>query len=290
MRHDLDCYPCFFRQTLEASRMATSDEAIQRTVLRQVGALLSELPAGATPIEMGSRIHRVIREHTGSVDPYWQLKLDSNRQALALYPRLRKLLESSESRLETAVVIAAVGNVIDFGANPHFNVESALEDGLRRGLIRSDFRSFARRLSEVKHVLYLGDNAGEIVFDKVLVEEMASRGVSVTFAVKEAPILNDATLEDALAVGMDEVAEVVSSGVAGPGTLLAQGSSHFRHLFSRSPLILAKGQGNYEGLSQETAPLFFLLMAKCPVVARSLGVDVGDLVLREPVGGKDEGP
>jgi uncharacterized protein with ATP-grasp and redox domains len=289
MRHDLDCYPCFLRQALEASRMATSDEAVQRTVLREVGALLSELPAGATPIEMGSRIHRVIREHTGSPDPYRQVKLDSNRQALALYPRLRKLLESSESRLETAVVIAAVGNVIDFGANPHFNVESALEDGLGRGLTRSDFRSFARRLSEVERVLYLGDNAGEIVFDKVLVEEMASRGVCVTFAVKEAPILNDATLEDALAVRMDEVAEVVSSGVAGPGTLLAHGNAHFQHLFSRSQLILAKGQGNYEGLSRETGPLFFLLMAKCLVVARDLGVEIGDLVLRALVSEKDPG-
>ncbi|MEJ2215282.1 MAG: ARMT1-like domain-containing protein [Gemmatimonadota bacterium] len=283
MQHDLECYPCLLRQALEASRMATSDEAIHRTVLREVAALLSELCPGTTPIEVGSRIHQAVRQHADSPDPYRQVKLDSNRRALALYPRLRKYLESSESRLETAVVIAAVGNVIDFGAHPHFDVESALENGLRSGLTGSDFHSFARRLGEVGQVLYVGDNAGEIVFDKVLVEEMASRGVRVTFAVREAPILNDATLEDALAVGMDEVAEVVSSGIVGPGTVLAQGSWHFQRLFSRSRLTLAKGQGNYEGLSQETGSLFFLLMAKCPVVARDLGVEVGDLVLRRPV-------
>jgi uncharacterized protein with ATP-grasp and redox domains len=288
MRHYVDCYPCFLRQALAAARMTTSDEGIQRAVLRQVAAILAELPPGATPIEMGSRIHGAIRARTGSVDPYRRVKEAFNREALDLYPRLRAYVRASDDPLRAAVVVAAIGNVIDFGANPGFDLERSLESGMARGLASSDLPSFAQRLGAVERVLYLGDNAGEIVFDKVLVEEMASRGVRVTFAVRDAPILNDVTLEDARAVGMGQVADVVSSGVAAPGMLLAQASPEFLDLFSGAALILSKGQGNYEGLSEAEGPLFFLLMAKCPVVARDLGVEVGDLVLRRGRGGRGE--
>ena len=280
MRHYLDCYPCFLRQTLEAARMATSDESVQRAVLREVAGILAGLPPETTPIEMGWRIHSAIRARTGSVDPYAQVKDESNRTALALYPRLKSYVESAEDRLHAAAVVAAIGNVIDYGANPGFDLERSLKEGMSRGLSESDLPGLARRLGEVDRVLYLGDNAGEIVFDRILVEEMASRGVAVTFAVRGAPILNDATLEDARAVGMDRVAHVVSSGVVGPGVILSQGNPEFLDLYARAELILSKGQGNYEGLSGEEGPIFFLLMAKCPVVARDLGVEVGSLVLR----------
>jgi hypothetical protein len=260
--------------------MATPDQSVQRAVLREVAEVLSGLSPDVTPIEMGSRIHGAIRERTGSVDPYRRVKEESNREALDLYPRLKEYVETSADRLQAATVVAAIGNVIDFGANPDFDLERSLEMGIAKGIPRSDFLDFGTRLGEVDQVLYLGDNAGEIVFDKILVEEMCSRGLGVTFVVRDAPILNDATLEDARALGMDQVANVISSGIVAPGTLLAQCSRDFLELFSGAELILAKGQGNYEGLSLEEGPLFFLLTAKCPVVARDLGVDVGDLVLR----------
>jgi len=264
--------------------MATADEDVHRAVLRQVSTLLAELPPDTTPIELGSRIHRTIRERTGAVDPYRRVKEESNRKALSLYPRLKEYVRTAEDPLLAAVITAAIGNVIDYGANPGFDLErsleQSLEEGMARGLTRSDLPGFAARLDDVDHLLYVGDNAGEIVFDRVLVEEITRRGVRVTFAVRGAPILNDATLEDARAVGMDRVATVVSTGIVGPGTILAHADPGFLDLFSRTDLILAKGQGNYEGLSGEEGPVFFLLMAKCPVVARDLGVAVGDLVLR----------
>jgi len=265
--------------------MTTSDEGVQRGVLSEVAALLAELPADVTPVEMGLNVHRIIRERTGSIDPYRRVKKESNRKALELYPRLEAYVEAADDRLRAAVVVAAIGNVIDFGANPGFDLERSVDSGLATGLTGSDLEAFAERLGEVDQVLYLGDNAGEIVFDKVLVREIASLGARVTFAVREAPILNDATREDARAVGMDRWAEVIGSGIVGPGMQLARASPEFQDRFSRADLIVSKGQGNYEGLSEEARPIFFLLVAKCPVVARDLGVEVGDLVLRRNHGG-----
>jgi uncharacterized protein with ATP-grasp and redox domains len=293
LKHYLECYPCFIRQALEAARMATPDAADHREVLAEVARLMSELPPEATPVEMGLEIHRAIRKRTGDSDPYQEVKRESNRHALSLYPRLREYVEASPDRLKTAVTAAAIGNVMDFGANPDFDLEATLEEGMARGLGDSGFSEFARRIEDVDRLLYIGDNAGEIVFDRLLVEELSARGVKVTFVVRGAPILNDATMEDALDVGMDRFAEVLSSGVQGPGTLLGHCRPDFLEIFRRAPLILAKGQGNFEGLSETPAPLFFLLMAKCPVVARDLGVEVGDLVMRGPErslhGGRDHG-
>jgi len=282
VKHYLECYACFIRQALEAARMATPHEGVHRAVLTEVSGIMAELPPEATPVEMGLEIHRAIRERTGVEDPYQDVKRESNRHALSLYQRLRESVEASPNPLEAAVTAAAIGNVIDFGANPDFDLEGALEEGMARGLKGSEFALYSRRLEEVDRHLYIGDNAGEIVFDRLLVETLARRGVRVTFAVRDAPILNDATVEDALEVGMDRVAQVMSSGTLGPGTLLDRCTPAFQEVFRQSPLILAKGQGNYEGLSDVPGPIFFLLMAKCPVVARDLGVEVGDLVLRGP--------
>jgi damage-control phosphatase, subfamily I len=243
--------------------------------------MLTDLPRNATPIEVGSRIHGAIREWTGTLDPYRRVKEEYNRKALHLYPRLKEYVAASHDRLEAALTVAAIGNVIDFGPNPDFDLEGSLQAGMASGLRGTDLPTLVERLRKVDQVLYLGDNAGEIVFDRVLVEVLVAQGAKVTFAVRGAPILNDATLADARAVGMDRVAEVVSSGMTGPGTVLAQADQAFLDLFSHAELILSKGQGNYEGLSEEEGPIFFLLMVKCPVVARDLGADAGDFVLRK---------
>ncbi|MFO8173490.1 MAG: ARMT1-like domain-containing protein, partial [Longimicrobiales bacterium] len=148
MKHYLECYPCFIRQALEAARMATPDEAVHRQVLVEVARMMAELPAEATPVEMGLAIHRAIRERTGASDPYLEAKRESNRHALSLYPRLREHVEAAPDPLGAAVTAAAIGNVIDFGANPDFDLEAALEEGMARGLTDSGFSLFARRLEE----------------------------------------------------------------------------------------------------------------------------------------------
>lgn len=288
MKAHLDCFPCFLRQALEASRMATQDEELQRVVLQKVSAVLASLPRDLTPVEMGMEIHRTIQAVTGSDDPYGPVKKRSNDEALSLYPRLREIVNASPYPLLTAAKLSAVGNTIDFGANPEFDLQQSIQEGLTGQFEAFDMSGFRKRLATVSRVLYIGDNAGEIVFDKLLVEELVRLGVGVTFAVRGAPIINDVTLEDARYVGMHHLAEVVSSGVAAPGTVLSRCDEEFTELFRRSELILAKGQGNYEGLSQEQAPIFFLLKVKCPVIAHDTGMKVGDLVLRPQTGYEGE--
>jgi len=276
----LDCFPCFLRQTLDAARMATEDEVTQRRIIQTVASLIAELPSETTPIEVGLEIHRVIRAMSGCADPYRSVKRESNDHALSLFPELRQRVMESPDPLLAAAKLAAVGNVIDFGANPGFDLDRSIEEGWAADLTGSDYPAFRRRVEQARDVLYLGDNAGEIVFDKLLVEQMAKNGARIAFAVRGGSILNDATMEDASYVGMDRLAEIVSSGVLSPGTILGHAHPAFLDRFDRAELILAKGQGNYEGLSDVPAPLFFLLKVKCPVIARHMGTELGDLVLR----------
>ncbi len=280
MKAHLDCYPCFLRQALDAARMATGDEATQLRVLQGVSSLIADLAPGTMPIEVGMETHRLVRELSGCTDPYASVKRTSNDHALSLLSGLRRRVEESSDPLLTAVKLAAVGNVIDFGANPDFDLDGALEEGWAAELTGSDLPAFRRGVAQARDILYIGDNAGEIVFDRLLVERMAAGGARVAFAVRGGPILNDATLEDAAYVGMDQVAEVVSSGVRSPGTLLGHADPAFRDRFRRADLVLAKGQGNFEGLSDVAGPVFFLLKVKCPVIARHLGAELGALVLR----------
>ena len=258
--------------------MAGADEKRQRMMLDSTMALLRDVPLESTPPEIGNQVHRIVRQLTGNGDPYAAVKAESTREALRLYPRLRALAAEDGDRLERAVRIAIAGNVIDFGPGTDFDIEETLGSILYQPFAINDMAAFRRVLSGARSVLYLGDNAGETVFDRVLIGAL---GVPVTYAVKGGPIINDATVEDSLAAGLDEVAEVISTGSDAPGTILSGCSAEFRALYERADLIVAKGQANYETLSSGEEQLFFLLKVKCPVIARDVGVPVGSIVLKQ---------
>jgi len=222
-------------------------------------------------------VHRIVRQLTGDDDPYAAVKAESTREALRLYPRLKALVAEDGDRLERAIRIAIAGNVIDFATGADFDIKEGLERILNQPFAINDIAAFRKALSEARSVLYLGDNAGETVFDRVLIEAL---DVPVIYAVKGGPIINDATVDDALAAGLDEVAEVVSTGSDAPGTILSRCSAEFRALYERAELVIAKGQANYETLSGEGGRLFFLLKVKCPVIARDIGAPVGSIVLK----------
>ena len=280
MRIYLDCLPCFFRQALDAARRATDDERIQRAVLDRVASAMPAFPLNVTPIEVGRDVYRIAREVTGVDDPYREAKRADNERVAALLPRLRARVEASVDPLRTALTLAAAGNLIDFGVRSTVDLDHAIEQGLEDGKGMVDYPLLRERIASVDEVLYLGDNAGEIVLDKLVVERFSDLGKRVTFVVRGQPIINDATVEDAALVGMGDVADVVSSGSDGPGTALRSCRPAFVDAFRRADLILSKGQGNFEGLSDEEAPLFFLLTVKCPVVARELQAEIGTTVLR----------
>lgn len=277
MKTYLDCFPCFLRQALEAARMAGANEEQQRVILDHTMTLLQEIPLNSTPPEIGDQVHRIVRQLTGVGDPYSAVKAKSTQEALRLYPRLLALTTEGEDRLGRAVRLAIAGNVMDSAPAGGFNIKETLEQILHQPLAVSDMAALRRALSEARAALYLGDNAGETVFDRVLIEALEC---PVTYATKEGPILNDATVEDALAAGLGEHAEVVSTGSDAPGTILSRCSAPFRRLYDQADLIIAKGQANYETLSPGGKRVFFLLKVKCPVIARDIGAPVGSIVLK----------
>ncbi len=276
MKAYLECYPCFFKQILQTVREITSDEEQIKEVLAAFGQYIQHIPAEATPPEIGREVYRIISEKTGKADPYRELKKKCTREALALYPYLKEKIGASEDPLFTAARLAIAGNVIDFGVNARFDLNKDLDVHLSQKLAIDHFREFRRTLEQSCRVLYLADNAGETVFDRIFIEEM---GKPVVYAVRERPIINDALIQDALDAGLDNVAEIVSSGTDAPGTILPFCSRDFLNVYDSADLIISKGQGNYEGLSDEARPVFFLLKAKCEVIAQDIGVDRGGLIL-----------
>lgn len=277
MKTYLDCFPCFLNQALRAARMATSDERRIKKVIDDVGMMLQNISLDSTPPESGRLIYQKVHEITGNPDPYRKIKRQSTREALFLYPHLKNLVEKSDDRLLTAIRIAITGNVIDFGPNRPFDLKNEIDVNLTKDFGICDYDIFKNTLNNASEVLYLGDNAGECVFDRILVETLNK---PVTYVVREKPIINDATLEDALAAGMDKVAELMSSGTDAPGTILHTCSEAFTNVYHGAELIISKGQGNYEALSNQKKPMFFLLKAKCRVIAEHLGLKEGDIVLK----------
>jgi uncharacterized protein with ATP-grasp and redox domains len=191
----IDCIPCFFRQALEAARLVSDDEAVAEHVLRSVAALVKDLDMDQSPPEMGQKIHRIVRERVGMDDPYRGIKQTFNEAALKLYPEMRRLIGASEEPLGTAVRLAIAGNIIDFGVNGGVqdgDLERSIRQCLAAHFADGQLAAFKRAVNEAEDILYLADNAGEIVFDRLLIELLPVERVTV--AVKGRPIINDATM------------------------------------------------------------------------------------------------
>ncbi|MBD3378970.1 MAG: DUF89 family protein, partial [Candidatus Omnitrophica bacterium] len=280
MRTYLECIPCFFKQALEAARICSSDPAEHKKILDEVAGLIGGISLGSSPPEMGRTIHSIIKERMRVPDPYREIKEKSNRMALRIYPGLKEKVAGSRDPLLTAVELAVAGNIIDYGVKNTLNVEEEIEKILKREIdtIKKEdsrffnYGLFREKMEGSKDILYLADNAGEAVFDRVLIEEIVSmKGKKITYAVKERPIINDATEKDALDCGIDRIARVVSSGSDAPGTVLPLCSKDFLERFESADMIISKGQGNFEALSGEKRPVFYLFMAKCAVVVKDVG-------------------
>jgi uncharacterized protein with ATP-grasp and redox domains len=276
METELDCVPCFVRQALEAVRMVTKDRLKQEKVLRKVLSVLSKASFKGPPTEIAHVVHGIVKRVADNPDPYREVKKKSNRMALELYPELKKMVQSSPNRLLTAVKLAIAGNIIDYGPSSKFDINKTIEEVLTQNLEINDFQKFEQTLSNAKNVIYLGDNAGEIVFDRVLLEEMPDK--KVKFFVRAEPILNDVTIDDAREVGVDKLADIMKISVDHEG--MDRNSEEFINFLRKADMVISKGQGNYEALSDRRAGVFFLLKVKCPAVAKHIGTSVGSTVLK----------
>ena len=279
MHTALDCIPCFARQAIEAARFVTDDPAVHERIVRDALRTASKMDLAQCPPVVAQRIHRQLRKITGAADPYRAVKDRFNRMALDMLPELSARVRKAADPLAMALRLAIAGNVIDLGVNGRIT-----EDEARlcvRNVLDEPFDghldAFRQAAERAQRILYLADNAGEIVFDRLLIDQLPVG--RVTLAVRGGPVLNDATMADAQAAGLCDVVEVIDNGSDAPGTVLSACSEEFRRRFGDSDLIIAKGQGNFETLSDEAADIFFLFKVKCPVVADHVGLPVGTHVL-----------
>jgi len=283
MKTYLDCLPCLMNQSLRAVRAVTDDDEIHRRVINTLAARFPELSLNLKPPEIARQGYRIIREITGNSDPFLKVKNEANETALKLYPELKKLIAGSKDPLLNACKLAIAGNSIDYGpVMADFDIEQILQFPPEFDLVIDDFPAFQNDLAAAKRILYIGDNAGEIVLDRILIEELQKiKDLEISFMVRDQPVINDVTMADAVATGMDGVANVISSGSDAPGTILPKCSLEVQRCYHSADLIISKGQGNYESLEGETGNLFFFLKAKCELVAKTLNVKVGDAVLKQ---------
>jgi damage-control phosphatase, subfamily I len=287
MKTHFDCVPCIVRQSLDSARLVTDDEQIHEQILREVLEAAARMDLEQSPPVMAQTIHRRLRELTGQVDPYREAKDRFNRLALELYPKFQTHLQQADNRLEVAVRLAIAGNIIDLGVKSGLeeqevvdSIESCLTDPLS-GCVGD----FAAAIADAQSILYLADNAGEIIFDRLLVEQLPRDRVVV--AVRGAPVINDATMVDAETAGLTEIVPVIDNGSDAPGTVLEDCSPAFRRRFEEADLIISKGQGNYETLGELPRPIYFLLCVKCPMVARHTGCPVGRMLLTTANNGQE---
>ena len=288
MKTYLDCIPCFYRQALDAARITGTDEIKQKQIVDKISQLIPDFPLEASPPEMGREIYSLVGKISGVKDPFKEIKENSNKFALKLYPELKQEINNSEDRLLAAVRLSIFGNIIDYGAKNSLDVPKEIDYLFQGNFIINNennsttfkYKQFKKALNKVNSIIYLADNAGEVVFDRLLIEELVEElGKQVIYAVRGKPIINDALIEDAIFCGINKVAKIISSGSDAPGTLLKYCSPEFIRLYQNAELIISKGQGNYESLSEEDKSIFFLFKAKCPVIAEDVGCNVGDMVL-----------
>lgn len=222
--------------------------------------------------ELGTELHREIKRITNG-DPFRDEKEKSNRAALKLAGHARTLIENAEDSLNQSFKIAIAGNLIDFGI---YDFDVNLEElgaALSDEFAIDDFEEIKRRIAGAGRILYLCDNAGEIVFDRLCIEEIQKFGTIVTAVVKSGPIVNDVTMHDAQVAGLSEVCSVIESGTDSVGVILRESSEEFLREINSADLIIAKGQGHFETMEDMKLPIAFLLKAKCEIVASVLGVE-----------------
>jgi len=283
MISDYRCFYCFTRAFERLiSRDGISAEA-KDSFTRDMVKLYAENWGKHNSPLFARELHSLLRAYTGVIDPYKQEKKLYNDIALGLQPDMKRLLSRSRDPFNTALRLSIAGNIIDFAVNDTFNLHATIDRVLKSRFAIDHSVLLKKALDSARSVLYLGDNAGEIVFDKLFIETIGHPGL--VYAVRGAPVINDATLEDAEYVGMSETARVVSNGFDAPSTVVSESSLEFRKLFNEADLIISKGQGNLEGLMDlNDKRIFFLLMVKCNVMAEFIKVEKDSFVVFNPAG------
>ncbi len=285
MKTDLRCLPCALNSYLRLVETGIIPESHQEAILRQLLKLLSEVKYDQSPPVLGRMIQGVIRESMQNPDPYYQIKEKYNRMMLDLYSSFEEMVELSQDPFDTAMRLAIAGNAVDFGAQYQLDVMDTIDRVMKAKLAIDDSKQFRKALNQATNLLYIGDNCGEIVLDKLFLENI--KIPEMYFVVRGSPVLNDVTIHDASITGIEKTAKVITTGDDAPGAVWESVSDEFKDRFNNADVVISKGQGNLEGLIDVSHDqIYFLLVTKCDLIAKRLGVNKGDFVVKK--GGANE--
>src|SRR4030042_2774140 len=280
MRVSLDCFPCFLRQAIIALRLGTNDVSLQKAILKSTLEDIQRTDTSKPPAFTTTFVHRKIRQMLG-MDPFKDIKSEYNQIALKLYPPLKTTIEKSTDPLWTSVRLAIAGNVIDFGIFTSVDIEGTIRKALNSKIAVDDYNSMKEAVSYADEILYLTDTAGEIVFDRLLIQTLIQFGKKVKAVVKGSPVINDSTMEDARESGLTKICEIMDNGSEAVGTILDWTTFTFQKTFKDAQLIISKGQANFETLIGTEKKLFFLFQSKCDVVSKELSLSTGSMLLKK---------
>jgi len=280
MNTRIDCFPCFLRQTVIALNQVYTPPELQEEILRNALSILQNAEMNRPPAYTGTLVHRMIRKRLG-MDPFHKVKSEYNGIAMRLYPGMKERVRDGKDPLWTAARLAIAGNIIDFGIFTSVDIDRAVADALKEEISVDEYDSFSAAVEEATEVLYLLDNAGEIVFDRLLIEELVRKGKTVRAVVKGSPVLNDVTFADASRINLHEICELLDNGSDAIGTILEWTSQEFQAQFHSADLIISKGQGNFETISGNGKSAYHLFQSKCDVVSKDLGLSPGSMILKK---------
>lgn len=285
MKINYVCVPCLLNRVIFESKLVVKDEERMHYIMKKILEKFSEIyDARKCSAEIATEIHALAYELIGSKDPYKNLKEESNRIALSILSRARKIIEESENKLEKAILCSIVANSIDFGiegsASSPEELFSKFEEYLNEGFYINDFDKMEKYLKG--DVLYFTDNCGEVVFDKVVCELLKEYDVRISLVCKKYPILTDATYEDVIKIGFQDVVdEILTTGKFSVGIDFYGISEKLKRKLKEASLIISKGMANYEAFSEtKYRPIAYLMRIKCDPIAKSIGAKKSKNILK----------
>ncbi len=285
MKLSLECLPCLLNQAVRLAKEHLSSEQEQSELVREILRVLANVDNDDSAPQVTQKMQRLFKEYLQNDDPYREAKHYYNTEMLKLEQEFEELVNRAEHKVEAAMKLAAAGNIIDFGPGHDIsreNVMAVIRQTLEHEFASHAVRTLKSQLQASQSMLYLGDNAGEIVFDKIFIRTIkaAYPQLEIWFAARGEAVLNDITEDDAYFVGMDKIAYVINNGTDIPGTALEHCSVQFRKVFRESDVIIAKGQGNFESLHGcGRKNLHYLFLCKCDLFTQLFGAAKNGVVL-----------
>ncbi|WP_321470764.1 ARMT1-like domain-containing protein [Halarcobacter sp.] len=278
-----ECVNCIIYQIEKATKVLNLDEELSKSIMKEVRKRAENFSFVDTPPFVAKDVYQYLAKRTNLEDPLEKIKQKSIQKAISYVPFIEEKIKNSEDKLFTAIKAAVAGNVIDFSTKEEFSLDDEINSIFETEFAINDYEVFKKELEKTNSLIILSDNAGENVFDKILIKTIKNiyPKLTIYYATREKPIINDITTKEALQIGIDKYCNVISTGVDTPGLEKKQASRDFLELFDKTPLVLSKGMGNFECLENyHDKKIFFLFKVKCEVVANTISRNLGEIVLK----------